>query len=247
MNAEAHPEWIVPDWPAPRRVRALVTTRSGGVSTGPYASLNLGAGVGDDPEHVARNRSILGRCLPAEPVWLRQVHSATVVDAARAAAETEADGAATREEDVVCAVLTADCLPVLLCDREGGTVGVAHAGWRGLARGILESTIRAMRVPPNRLLAYIGPGIGAQAYEVGEDVRDAFVRTSPGAAAAFSAKQNGKFFADLYFLARSRLAAAGVTEVCGGGFCTSGEKRFFSFRRDGITGRMASLIWLEKG
>lgn len=247
MSAALHPERIVPDWPAPRRVRALVTTRSGGVSTGPYASLNLGARVGDDPEHVARNRAILRSCLPTEPAWLRQVHGATVIDAARASAETEADAAVTREEQVVCAVLTADCLPVLFCDREGSTVGIAHAGWRGLAGGILENTIRATRVAPNRLIAYIGPGIGPRAYEVGEDVRDVFVRASPAAAAAFSAKQNGKFLADLYFLARSRLAAAGVAEVCGGGFCTAGEKRFFSFRRDGITGRMASLIWLEKG
>jgi YfiH family protein len=153
----------------------------------------------------------------------------------------------TRDAQVVCAVLTADCLPVLFCDREGSSVGIAHAGWRGLAAGILESTIRAMRVHTNRLIAYIGPGIGPRAYEVGEDVREAFVRASPAAAAAFSAKPGGKYFADLYFLARHRLAAAGVAEVCGGGFCTAGEKRFYSFRRDGVTGRMASLIWLEKG
>lgn len=247
MSAAPHPEWIVPDWPAPGHVRALVTTRSGGVSTGAYESLNLGARVGDDPAHLARNRAILRRCLPAEPAWLRQVHGTAVVDVARAPAETEADGAVTREEQVVCAVLTADCLPVLFCDRDGSAVGIAHAGWRGLAAGILENTVRAMRMPPDRLIAYIGPGIGAQAYEVGEDVRDAFVRASLGAAAAFSGKSNGKFLADLYFLARSRLAAAGLAEICGGGFCTASEKRFFSFRRDGITGRMASLIWLEKG
>ena len=247
MSAAPHPEWIIPDWPAPKRVRAFVTTRSGGVSAGAYASLNLGARVGDDPGHVARNRTILRNCLPAEPAWLKQVHGTAVVDAARAPAEAEADGAVTREEQVVCAVLTADCLPVLFCDRGGSAVGIAHAGWRGLAAGILENTVRAMYVPADRLIAYIGPGIGAQAYEVGEDVREAFVRANPGAAAAFSAKQNGKFLADLYLLARSRLAAAGVAEIRGGGFCTATEQRFFSFRRDGITGRMASLIWLEKG
>lgn len=246
MSAAPHPEWIVPDWPAPKRVRAFVTTRAGGVSAGAYASLNLGAGVGDDPAHVARNRAILGECLPAEPRWLKQVHGSAVIDPARAMPEAEADGAVTREEEVVCAVLTADCLPVLLCGRRGGVVGIAHAGWRGLAAGIVENTVRTMRVPPTDLIAYIGPGIGPRAYEVGAEVRDAFVRPDPEAAAAFSAGPNGKYRADLCLLARRKLHAQGIAAIFGGGFCTATEKRFFSFRRDRITGRMASLIWLER-
>jgi len=246
MSVPPHPEWIVPDWPAPRRVRALVTTRAGGVSTGAYASLNLGARVGDDPASVTRNRELLRRCLPAEPRWLKQVHGTAVIDPARTAAETEADGAVTREGEVICAALTADCLPVLLCERAGAVVGIAHAGWRGLAAGVVENTIRAMRVPPSDLIAYIGPGIGPRAYEVGADVRDAFVRSDPGATAAFVSRDGAKYEADLYALARRRLRAQGVEAIFGGGFCTSSDPRFFSFRRDRITGRMASLIWLEK-
>lgn len=241
-----HPDWIVPDWPAARRVRALITTRAGGVSSGKYASLNLGARVGDDPQHVERNRAFLKACLPAEPVWMRQVHGTTTIDAARAAPGAEADGAATRAPATVCAVLTADCLPVLFCDRAGSAVGIAHAGWRGLAAGIVESVVRAIGESPRSILAYIGPGIGPRVYEVGDDVRKAFVDRDPDAAGAFAPAQYGKFLADLYALARQRLAAAGVTQVYGGGFCTASEERFFSFRRDGVTGRMASLVWLEE-
>jgi polyphenol oxidase len=240
-----HPDWIVPDWPAARRVRALITTRAGGVSSGKYATLNLGARVGDDPQHVARNRAFLNACLPAEPSWLKQVHGATTIDAAQAAG-TEADGTTTHAAGTVCAVLTADCLPVLFCDCSGGAVGIAHAGWRGLAAGIVESVVRAMDVSARSVLAYIGPGIGPRVYEVGDDVRKAFVDRDPDAAGAFAPGQNGKFLADLYALARQRLAAAGVTQVYGGGFCTASEERFFSFRRDGVTGRMASLVWLEE-
>ena len=226
-------------------MRALITTRDGGVSSGKFASLNLSMRVGDDPRCVARNRAILRACLPAEPAWVRQVHGTSVVDAAEATPDAEADGVVTRNPGEVCVVMTADCLPVLLCDRAGRSVGVAHAGWRGLAGGIVENVVQAMSVPPRDIIAYIGPGIGARRYEVGEDVRTAFVGRDPAAASSFAPRQNGTYLADLYDLARRRLAAAGVTEVYGGEFCTASEGRFFSFRRDRTTGRMASLIWLE--
>ena len=246
MSGAPHPDWITPDWPAAKRVRALITTRAGGVSSGKFASLNLGAQVGDDPQRVERNRAILKACLPAEPAWMKQVHGTIVVDAAKATRDTEADGAVTRVARSVCAVLTADCLPVLLSDRAGKTVGIAHAGWRGLAAGIIESVVRAMDGSPQDLIAYIGPGIGPRSYEVGENVREAFVGKDPDVAAAFVSRQNGKYLADLYALAQRRLKAAGVAEVHGGRFCTAGDERFFSFRRDGNTGRMASLVWLEE-
>ena len=241
-----HPDWIAPEWPAARRVRALITTRAGGVSSNEFASLNLSARVGDDPQRVARNRAILGACLPAEPAWVKQVHGTVVIEAAKATPETEADGLVTRAAGAVCAVLTADCLPVLLADRTGKTVGIAHAGWRGLAAGIIENVVRAMDVPASNLIAYVGPGIGPQRYEVGEDVRQAFVGKEPDAAAAFVSRQNGRYLADLHKLARQRLSAAGVDEVHSASVCTVSDGRFFSFRRDGVTGRMASLVWLEE-
>ena len=245
MRSRPHPDWITPDWPAERRVRALITTRDGGVSSGKFASLNLSLRVGDDPRCVARNRAILKACLPSEPAWVKQAHGTAVVDAARVAPDAEADGVVTRRSGEVCAVMTADCLPVLFSDRAGQCIGIAHAGWRGLAAGILENVIRTMDAPPQDLIAYIGPGIGARRYEVGEDVRKAFVDRDSAAAKAFAPRQNGTYFADLYALARQRLAAAGVAGIHGGGFCTASEERFFSFRRDQTTGRMASLIWLE--
>ena len=247
MRSPPHPDWIIPDWPAPGRVRALITTRAGGVSSGKFASLNLSARVGDDPQCVARNRAILRACLPAEPAWVKQVHGTAVIEAARAAPDTEADGAVTRSPGTVCAVMTADCLPVLLSDREGRRAGIAHAGWRGLAGGVVENVVHAMGVPPQDLIAYVGPGIGARRYEVGEDVHKAFVERNPAAATSFVPRRNGTCLVDLYGLARQRLAAAGVAEVHGGEFCTASEERFFSFRRDRATGRMASLIWLEDG
>jgi purine-nucleoside/S-methyl-5'-thioadenosine phosphorylase / adenosine deaminase len=240
-----HPDWIVPDWPAARRVRSLSTTRAGGVSRGAFASLNLSARVGDDPDCVAHNRAILGACLPGEPAWMKQVHGTAVVDPDRATLETEADAAVTRRPGRVCVVTTADCLPVFLSERAGRVAGIAHAGWRGLARGVLENAVQAMGAPPEDLIAYIGPGVGARRYEVGEEVRSAFVDNDPRAATSFAPAGNGKYFADLYALARARLAVAGVTEIHGGGFCTASEDRFFSFRRDRTTGRMANLIWLE--
>ncbi len=247
MRSRPHPDWIVPDWPAGRRVRALVTTRDGGVSSGKFASLNLSTRVGDDPRCVARNRAILRACLPADPAWVKQAHGTAVIDATRATPDAEADGVVTQSAGEVCAVMTADCLPVLLSDRAGRSVGIAHAGWRGLAGGIVENVVHAMGVPSQDIIAYIGPGIGARRYEVGEDVRKAFVDRDPAAAKAFAPGQNGAYLADLYDLARQRLAAAGVAEVYGGEFCTASEERFFSFRRDRTTGRMASLIWLEEG
>ena len=245
MRSALHPDWIVPDWPAAKRVHALVTTRAGGTSAGPFATLNVSLRVGDDAARVARNRAVLRARLPGEPAWIRQVHGATVVDPERATPETEADAAVSRRAGAVCAVMTADCLPVFLSDAAGSVVGIAHAGWRGLAAGVIEATVKAMAAPRGDLVAYIGPGIGARRYEVGDDVRRAFVAADPGAAGCFAGHGNGKYLADLYSLARRRLAAAGVDRAYGGGFCTASEDRFFSFRRDRTTGRMASLIWLE--
>ena len=237
--------WIVPDWPAPASVRALVTTRAGGVSEGPYASMNLGQNSGDRPSSVARNRAILAGHLPAEPRWLRQVHGAGVVEAGRDT-DDPADAAVARAPGVACAVLTADCLPVFLCDASGASVGIAHAGWRGLAAGVLERTVERMATGGARLMAWLGPAIGPQAFEVGAEVRAAFLAHDPGADAAFVDKGGGKYLADLYALARQRLAASGVTQVSGGAFCTWSESgRFLSYRREKMSGRMASVIWLE--
>lgn len=239
-------EWIVPDWPAPPRVRALITTRAGGASRGAYAGLNLGFGSDDDIEAVTRNRATLRQWLPAEPLWLRQVHGTTVVDADAIDGSPEADAAVARRPGTVCAALTADCLPLLLCDEEGTVVAAVHAGWRGLCSGVIEETLRAMDRPPQGLLAYLGPAIGPAAYEVGAEVREAFVAADAQSATAFSPGKPCKFHADLYALARRRLARSGVTRIYGGGYCTYTEReRFYSYRRDGATGRMASLIWIQ--
>lgn len=236
---------ILPDWPAPPHVKSLMTTREGGVSVAPWARLNLGDHVGDDPTHVAANRARLRDMLPAEPGWLRQVHSARVVELGRDA-NPEADASFTREAGQVCAVLTADCLPVLFCDRAGSVVAAAHAGWRGLAGGVLEATVAAMRVDPAGILAWMGAAIGPQAFEVGDEVRRIFVGQHPEAASAFVPHGPGKWLADIYRLARIRLESAGVRAIYGGGRCTLSEADvFFSYRRDGVTGRMASLVWLD--
>jgi hypothetical protein len=242
--------WIVPDWPAPPKVRALITTRAGGASGGVYASLNLGLRSGDDAGDVARNRARLRQWLPAEPLWLRQVHGTTVAEADRAEGSPEADAALARRPGTVCAALTADCLPLLLCEEAGTAVAAVHAGWRGLCAGVIERVLEAMDKPANSLLAYLGPAIGPAAYEVGAEVREAFIAADteegPGSAAAFTPGRPGKFHADLYALARLRLARRGVARVYGGGYCTYTEReRFYSYRRDGATGRMASLIWIE--
>lgn len=239
------PDWTEPDWPAPERVRALVTTRHGGVSDGPYTSMNLGAHVGDSPLAVARNRAILREFLPAEPLWLDQVHGVDVADA-RTCTSARADASFAAGSGAVCAVMTADCLPVLFCDDEGTVVAAAHAGWRGLAAGVLDATIASMQVAPSRIMAWMGPAIGPDAFEVGEEVRQVFVAADPAAAEAFvPAGRSGKFLADLFLLARLRLRAAGVERVSGGGICTwSDPLRYFSYRRDRVTGRLASLVWL---
>jgi len=252
MNScELHEDWIVPDWPAPPGVRALSTTRAGGFSSGPWKSLNLGMYGGDDPALVRRNRDRLGRCLPGEPRWLKQVHGVTVsrhpVESPTGAGDTEpvADAQTAGSPGQVCVVLTADCLPVLLCNRSGTKVAAAHAGWRGLAAGVLEQAVQALEEPPGELLAWLGPAIGPDAYSVGDEVRESFVHADGAAAGAFVRKGQG-WLADLYALARQRLEGEGVVDISGGGHCTFAEsERFFSYRRDGKTGRMASLVWLQ--
>ncbi len=241
---------IVPDWPTPRAVRSLLTTRIGGVSRPPYAGFNLGDHVGDDRSAVAANRALLCGALAdgGDPRWLEQVHGTRVVDAAACSSNDPppaADASFAREPGVACAVMTADCLPVLFCDDAGSVVAAAHAGWRGLLAGVLEATVGAMGVAPATLLAYLGPAIGPRAFEVGDEVRSAFVAADLDSAAAFAPVRPGKWLADLYLLARLRLAAQGVVRVHGGDFCTyRDDERFFSYRRDGRTGRMASMIWL---
>lgn len=240
---------IEPDWPVPAHVRALVTTRVGGVSEGPYASFNLATHVGDDPRAVQENRRRLRTLLPAEPHWLQQVHGRVVVnvDAQEAGEAPIADGAVTHTAGVVLAVQTADCLPVLLTDAQGQCVAALHAGWRGLAAGILAEGVAAVHRPAQSLYAWLGPAIGPQAFEVGEEVRQAFIDTLPGAAAAFQSGRPGHCLADIYALGRLALIQAGVLpeHVFGGGFCTFSEPQgFYSYRRDGVTGRMASLIWM---
>lgn len=240
-------DWITPDWPAPTNVRALVTTRSGGYSVAPYATLNLGLQVGDDVRAVRRNREMVAALLPGEPYWLEQVHGIEVADASAPweGVPACADAAVACRSERVCVVMTADCLPVLLCDIAGTTVAAAHAGWRGLAAGVLEATVRRMACAPASIMAWLGPAIGPAHFEVGDEVRERFLAIDRAAGAAFMPGcTHGKWMADLYALARLRLAAAGVTCVSGGTMCTHEDSvRFFSYRRDGMTGRFASLIW----
>ncbi len=239
---------IIPDWPAPPRVRACSTVRTGGVSRGAYASLNLGDHVGDHPDSVAHNRQCLARAasLPAGPRWLNQVHGNTLVDGASVSSPVPADAATTDQSGIVCAVLTADCLPVLLCDRGGKRVAAVHCGWRGLAANLLERVLAAWReagTEPDDMLAWLGPAIGADAYEVGDEVRGSFRAASDQA--AFAKNPNGRWQLDLYRLARGRLQTSGLTQIFGGQHCTHSEpERFYSYRRDGACGRQASLIWL---
>lgn len=238
--------FLAPDWPAPPAVRAVVTTRTGGVSAGAYASFNLASHVGDDPAAVAANRRRLRAALelPAEPSWLQQVHGAAVARLPGPLPES-ADAAVTTERGPVCAVMVADCLPVLLASRDADRVGVAHAGWRGLAAGVIEATVAALGGDPARLIAWLGPAIGPRAFEVGSEVRAAFTNGDPGASAHFQPGRDGRWFADLPGLARRRLATCGVASVYGGIDCTVADPaRFYSYRRDGATGRMAALIWL---
>ncbi|GAB1232825.1 purine nucleoside phosphorylase YfiH [Ferrigenium sp. UT4] len=244
MNLLEH--CLVPDWPAPSQVKALQTTRHGGVSTAPYDTLNLGLHVGDDPVRVNQNRMRLAPLMPSEPVWLEQVHGTVVANADAAACRVVADACIARRRGSVCVVMTADCLPVLLCAADGSVVGAAHAGWRGLCDGVIEATVAAMGIAPHNLMAWLGPAISQAHFEVGEDVRAAFVAHRAQAAEAFIAQaEPGKYHADLYLLARQRLHALGVNRIFGGGQCTFGDRdRFFSYRRDGVTGRMGTFIWL---
>ena len=240
---------LLPDWNVPERVRAFVTTREGGVSAGAHASLNLGLRCGDEVDAVLENRRRLAATLPARPVWLRQVHGCGVLIATPAHAggeEQEADASVTTVPGSVCAVLVADCLPVFLADECGDAVGIAHAGWRGLSGGVVEATVAAFRRAPARLVAWLGPAIGPRVYEVGDEVRAAFVAHDVEAAGAFTPVRPGHWLADLYALARQRLQRCGVTQIGGGDLCTYSEpERFYSYRRDRLTGRMAALAWLD--
>jgi len=239
-------EFIIPDWPAPPGVRALVTTRAGGVSQAPWESFNLADHVGDDPAAVAENRRLLRAHLPAEPAWLRQVHGTQCIDAGRSARNAEADASFTRAPGVVCAVLTADCLPVLLCDERGSVVAAAHAGWRGLANGVIEATVAALGVPGERLMAWLGPTIGPMNFEVGSEVREAFLAHDAAASTAFMPGAAGKWLCNIYLLARQRLARLGVRRITSTDFCTMRDaERFYSYRRDGVSGRQACLIWID--
>ena len=241
-------EWLVPDWPAPANVIARATTRSGGVSEGRYGTFNLGGHVGDAPAAMRENRRRFREALGLlyEPGWLQQVHGNTVVDAGDTCERPpEADASVSREIGRASVVLTADCLPVLFAAVDGSVVGAAHAGWRGLLGGILENTVRALEAPPAALLAWLGPAISQAAFEVGAEVRAAYTAADPAAAVHFAANARGRYQADLYALARQRLANAGVDAVFGGGFCTYTDRdRFYSYRRDGECGRMASVIAL---
>ena len=249
-----HVQILKPEWPAPPGVRAAFALRSGGVSAPPFDSLNLGAHVGDEAEAVAENRRRLRTQLrlPEEPAWMEQVHGIDVLDldalahGGAARGVVSADAALTRRAGRICTVQVADCLPVLLAARDGSAVAAAHAGWRGLAAGVLEATVQALAVEPGQLIGWLGPGIGAAHFEVGEDVRRAFV-THDAAAAAFTSNQRGRWQCNLAALARARLAALGVAAVFGGEWCTYADAaRFFSYRRDGRCGRMAALIWREE-
>jgi YfiH family protein len=247
------PEWLTPEWPAPATVRALSTLRTGGASGPPYASLNLGGHVGDDATAVEGNRRALrdAASLPAEPVWLEQIHGICVKDLDSLGPAGPSDAAVTRQPGRVCAILTADCLPVLLASDAGDRVGAAHAGWRGLAAGVIEATVSALGGPPGGLLAWLGPAIGPRHFEVGAEVREKFLhRAGAGDTAAddaaFVPNARGRYMADLYALARRRLLRLGVERIYGGGECTyTDDAKYYSHRRDGRTGRQATLIWLE--
>jgi len=248
--------WILPDWPAPPGVRALSTQRSGGVSAAPFDSLNLGAHVGDSAEAVAENRRRLCTAagLPAEPVWLSQQHGTNVLDLDGAHdapcgedASAGADASVTRRRGRVCAILTADCLPVLLASESGAAVAAVHAGWRGLAAGVIEATVRALALPTQSLLAWLGPAIGPVHFEIGAEVREELLCADPQAEAAFERNARGRYMADLATLARRRLERLGIARIYGSDACTyAAPKDYFSYRRDGRTGRQASVIWLEK-
>lgn len=240
--------WLTPDWPAPPGVRALSTWRRGGISTGKYESLNLGSHVGDEGTAVAGNRRRLqvAAGLPAEPCWLRQVHGTEVANLDLDAPLTGQDASFTRKHGRICAILSADCLPILIAAADGSVIGAAHAGWRGLSTGVLAAAVRAIGADPAALIAWIGPCIGPGVYEVGPEVREAVLARMPGAASAFRINAHARFMADLPLIARLQLQDLGLRRIYGGSVCTYADKeRYFSHRRDGQTGRQATLIWLE--
>ena len=244
-------DFIIPDWPAPANVHALQTTRHGGISLPPYDSFNLGSHVQDDPLHVAHNRQLLSQFVPSEPVWLNQVHGITVVDAANTDCIPDADASFTVRPNIVCVIMTADCLPVLLCDKAGTVVASIHAGWRSLCDGIIEQTVQKMPVDATQLMAWLGPAIGPDAFEVGGEVRAQFIERDASAEAAFKPQGGDKWLGNIYQLATQRLNRANISQIYSAGhpetYCTFNDKqRFFSYRRDNLTGRMATLIWLTK-
>lgn len=243
---------ILPDWPAPAQVRAVSSLRHGGCSEGIFQSFNLGDHVNDNPEHVLKNRQLFKQLadMPQEPLWLQQVHGIVVarpdLACSYSAAPVKADAAYSCALQRVCVVMTADCLPLLLCDRAGKEVAAIHAGWRGLAAGVIEQTLRYFQAKPEDIMVWLGPAIGPQAFEVGSEVRAAFINAHPAADVAFKLQSSGKYLADLYLLARIRLVSQGITAIYGGNYCTYQQaEHFFSYRRDGQTGRMASAIWLD--
>lgn len=240
-------DWITPSWPVPNHVKALSTTRTGGISLAPFDALNLGAHVNDETSHVEHNRKVLSAYLPEEPLWLNQVHGVQVIQGVEYNGVCNADASTTQALNQVCAVMTADCLPVLFCNERGTQVAAAHAGWRGLLDGVLERTVSEFK-DANGMMAWLGPAIGPDAFEVGQEVKDGFCAKDSASESCFKPSlQANKWFADLYGLARLRLKAAGVEQVFGGEYCTfSDEARFFSYRRDGVTGRMATCIWLAE-
>ena len=266
-NSDLQSTFIIPNWPAPANVKALQTTRNGGISAAPYNSLNLGEHVKDNPLHVAQNRQLLSQFLPSEPVWLNQVHGVDVIDAANTSCAADsgyadcvpiADASYAMRKNVVCVTMTADCLPILLCDQAGTAVASIHAGWRSLCDGVIEATVKQMPVDSSQLMAWLGPAIGPNAFEVGGEVRAQFIQKglALGVSQVETAfkphgenEEQGKWLADIYQIAAQRLNNLGITQIYGGGqhehWCThTDEDRFFSFRRDGLTGRMATLIWL---
>jgi YfiH family protein len=240
--------FLKPNWPAPSYVKACTTLRTGGVSQPPFDQFNLAEHVGDNPEHVKANRELLKKNLnlPNEPVWINQTHSSIIVEALPKSAETVADASFSSSKNQICVILTADCLPILICHRSGSHVAAVHAGWRGLANGIIENTLDTLRLPNDELLVWLGPAISPANYEVGEEVRTQFVIHNPEATYAFLPSPNKRWLANLYALARIRLLKLGVTSIYGGDYCTYADPtRFYSYRRDGNkTGRMASLIWI---
>ena len=238
-------DFIIPDWPAPANVKAIQTTRLGGYSVAPYGSLNLGLHVQDDGLAVAKNRQLLSDYLPSQPVWLNQVHGVEVIDVTKSLCVQDADASFSKNKNVVCVTMTADCLPVLLCNQQGTAVASIHAGWRSLCDGVIEATIKMMGVESEELMAWLGPAIGPDAFEVGSEVREAFIAQDAQADQAFKA-YGDKWLGDLYKIAKQRLNKQGLNKICGGGECTySDPSRYFSFRRDGLTGRMATMIWFE--